>query len=207
MGPDRRPPRGRQRSRLHPGLCVWCGLPDRRRPGAPAGTTARRWRYLTTLPCWRCRLTAQSSIQSRAHLALSAQPLARQLGLSQPGRHHGCLRYGVEPLRWRPRLGPFAVRRRLGARLALDLCGRRYCPKHPGPIISGDPYKRSSTRPNGWSHANSKSGGNTALERVASRGASPEGRSPGADGTSRHAYRPIYTILYNIPIEHGKRAA
>ena len=50
----------------------------------------------------------------RAHLALSAQPLARQLGLSQSGRHHGCLRDGVEPLRWRPRLGPFAVRGPLG---------------------------------------------------------------------------------------------
>ena len=29
MGPDRRPPRGRQGSRLHLGLCVWGGLPGR----------------------------------------------------------------------------------------------------------------------------------------------------------------------------------
>ena len=34
------------------------------------------------------------------------------------GRHHGRLRDGVEPLRRRPRLGPLALRRRLGAGLA-----------------------------------------------------------------------------------------
>src|SRR5580704_15634466 len=36
---------------------------------------------------------------SRADLALSAQPLARQFGVCQPDRHHGCLRDGMEPVR------------------------------------------------------------------------------------------------------------
>jgi hypothetical protein len=50
----------------------------------------------------------------RADLALSAQPLARQLGVSQPGGHHGCLRDGLEPVCRRSRLDPLALRRRLG---------------------------------------------------------------------------------------------
>jgi hypothetical protein len=52
---------------------------------------------------------------SGADLALSAQPLARQLGISQPGGHHGCLRDGVEPVRRRSRLDPLALRGRLGS--------------------------------------------------------------------------------------------
>ena len=36
----------------------------------------------------------------RADLALSAQPLARQFGVSQPGGDHGCLRDGLEPVRY-----------------------------------------------------------------------------------------------------------
>src|SRR4029077_20284445 len=34
----------------------------------------------------------------RAELALSGHPLARQLGVSQPGGHHGSLRDGLEPI-------------------------------------------------------------------------------------------------------------
>src|SRR6202035_4995943 len=52
---------------------------------------------------------------SRADLALSAQPLARQLGISEPRRHHGRLRDGVEPVRHQHRLGPLALRGRLGS--------------------------------------------------------------------------------------------
>src|SRR5437868_9101813 len=52
---------------------------------------------------------------SRAGLALSAQPLARQLGVSQPGGYHGCLRDGVEPVRHRSRLDPLTLRGRLGS--------------------------------------------------------------------------------------------
>ena len=36
----------------------------------------------------------------RADLALSAQPLARQFGVSQSGGDHGCLRDGLEPVRY-----------------------------------------------------------------------------------------------------------
>jgi hypothetical protein len=46
---------------------------------------------------------------------LSTQPLARQLDISQPGGHHGCLRDGVEPVRRRSRLDPLALRGRLGS--------------------------------------------------------------------------------------------
>jgi DDE superfamily endonuclease len=67
-------------------------------------------------------------LNPRAHPALSAQPLARQLGLLQSGRHHRRLRDRVEPLRRRPRLGPFAVRRRPGARLAPGLLRALYTP-------------------------------------------------------------------------------
>src|SRR6202011_1457922 len=52
---------------------------------------------------------------SRADLALSARPLARQLGVYQPGGHHGCLRDGLEPVRHQPRPDPLALRGRLGS--------------------------------------------------------------------------------------------
>src|SRR6202011_2153819 len=52
---------------------------------------------------------------SRADLALSAQPLARQLGILEPRRHHGRLRDGVAPVRHQHRLGPLALRGRLGS--------------------------------------------------------------------------------------------
>src|SRR5438067_13746671 len=57
----------------------------------------------------------------RTDLALSAQPLARQLGVPQPGRHHGCLRDGLEPVRHRPRSGPLALRGRLGCDFARSI--------------------------------------------------------------------------------------
>ena len=62
----------------------------------------------------------------RADLALSAQPLARQLGVSQPGGHHGCLRDGLEPVRRRPRLDPLALRGRLGSGFARSIGGACY---------------------------------------------------------------------------------
>ena len=93
-----------------------------RQPGA--GDT--RQHYLVGVAA--LQPTAQSG---GAHLALSAQPLACLLGLLQPGRHHGRLRDGVEPLRRRPRLGPFAVRRRLGAWLAPGLIRALYTPIRP----------------------------------------------------------------------------
>jgi len=62
----------------------------------------------------------------RAHLALSAQPLARQLGVCQPGGHHGCRRDGVEPVRRQPRPDPLALRGRLGSGFARSIGGALY---------------------------------------------------------------------------------
>jgi hypothetical protein len=62
----------------------------------------------------------------RADLALSAQPLARQLGISQPGRRHGCLRDGLEPVRHQPRPDPLALRGRLGSSIARSIGGTCY---------------------------------------------------------------------------------
>src|SRR5271168_1735945 len=50
----------------------------------------------------------------RADLALSAQSLARQLGIFQPSGHHGGLRDGLEQVCQQPRPGPLALRGRLG---------------------------------------------------------------------------------------------
>ena len=63
---------------------------------------------------------------SRADLALSAQPLARQLDISQPGGHHGCLRDGVEPVRRRSRLDPLALRGRLGSGFVRSIAAACY---------------------------------------------------------------------------------
>jgi len=63
---------------------------------------------------------------SGAGLALSAQPLARQLGISQPGGHHGCLRDGVEPVRRRSRLDPLALRGRLGSGFVRSIAAACY---------------------------------------------------------------------------------
>ena len=60
---------------------------------------------------------------SRAGLALSAQPLARQLGISEPRRHHGRLRDGLEPICYQHRLGPLALRGRLGSEFACSIGG------------------------------------------------------------------------------------
>ena len=62
----------------------------------------------------------------RAGLALSAQPLARQLGISEPGGHHGCLRDGVEPVRRRSRLDPLALRGRLGSGFVRSIAAACY---------------------------------------------------------------------------------
>src|SRR5258705_13646477 len=62
----------------------------------------------------------------RADLALSAQPLARQLGVYQPDRHHGCLRDGLEPVRHQPRPDPLALRGRLGSSFARFMGGTNY---------------------------------------------------------------------------------
>ena len=51
----------------------------------------------------------------RADLALSTQPLARQLGVSQPGGYYGCQRDGLEQVCQQPPSGPLALRRRLGS--------------------------------------------------------------------------------------------
>src|SRR3954469_18961319 len=71
----------------------------------PVGTTAMDWW------CQQYQFVSAAALQpgtqySGAGLALSAQPLARQLGISQPGRHHGGLRDGMEPVRRRSRLDP-----------------------------------------------------------------------------------------------------
>jgi hypothetical protein len=63
---------------------------------------------------------------SGAGLALSAQPLARQLGISQPGGHHGCLPDGVEPVRRRSRLDPLALRGRLGSGFVRSIAAACY---------------------------------------------------------------------------------
>src|ERR1700745_2946182 len=62
----------------------------------------------------------------RADLALSAQPLARQLGVYQPGGHHGCLRDGLEPVSHQPRPDPLALRGRLGSSVACFISGTYY---------------------------------------------------------------------------------
>ena len=62
----------------------------------------------------------------------------------QPGRHHGCLRDGLEPVRHRPRPNPLALRRRLGSGLARSIRGtwvwELRSKAHSCPEISGDPY-------------------------------------------------------------------
>ena len=108
---------------------------DRRRLARQPGAGDPRQHYFVGVAALQPR--AQSG---RAHLALSAQPLAGQLGLSQSRRYHGRLRDGVEPLRRRPRLDLLAVRRRLGARLAPLLIRRSIIQKPARPTISGDPY-------------------------------------------------------------------
>jgi hypothetical protein len=85
----------------------------------------------------------QQAQSGRADLALSAQPLARQYGVYQPGRHHGCLRDGLEPVRHQPRPDPLALRGRLGSGFARSIAGTYYVAEiEPtlDPEISGDPY-------------------------------------------------------------------
>src|SRR5262249_9104229 len=83
----------------------------------------------------------------RAHLALSAQPLAGQLGVSQPGGHHGCLRDGVEPVCQQPQSGPVALRGRLGSCFARSVVGSWYPDLSPikATLVSGN-FRRSVIR-------------------------------------------------------------
>jgi hypothetical protein len=70
------------------------------------------------IPRWHSAsgVALQPGVQpGRADLALSAQPLARQLGVYQPGGHHGRLRDGLEPVCRRSRLDPLALSGRLGS--------------------------------------------------------------------------------------------
>jgi hypothetical protein len=52
--------------------------------------------------------------ESRQRTPKRRRRLARQLGVCQPGGHHGCLRDGVEPVCQQPPSGPLALRGRLG---------------------------------------------------------------------------------------------
>src|SRR3954453_14013091 len=80
-----------------------------------------------------------------ADLALSAQPLARQLGVSQPRPHHRCLRDSLEPVCQQPRPSPLALRGRLGSGFARSVGVPAIEPRtkiegHSCPEIFGDRY-------------------------------------------------------------------
>src|SRR5271154_3221588 len=96
---------GLRRGRLCPcrGDPRWCGLAPQ-----PRTRSARQYHFVGAA-------AVQPGAQSgRADLALSAQSLARQLGVCQPGGHHRGLRDGLEPVCQQPRPGPLALRGRLG---------------------------------------------------------------------------------------------
>src|SRR6266404_8492795 len=73
-------------------------------------------RRLTTDPC--NKVTPRPTT-----MTMSAQSLARQLGVYQPDGHHGCLRDGLEPVRHQPRPDPLALRGRLGSSFARSVAG------------------------------------------------------------------------------------
>ncbi len=80
---------------------------------------------------WQYHLVGAAALQpgaqsGRANLALSAQPLARQLDISQSGGYHGCLRDGLEPVRHRSPPDPLTLRGRLGAGFVCSVGGVRY---------------------------------------------------------------------------------
>ena len=109
------------------------------------GTAAKGWWCRTISSCWSSAV--QPGAQSgRADLALSAQSLARQLGVCQPGGHHGRLRDGLEPVCQQPRPGPLALRGRLGSGFARSIAGayyRAFVKANLCPEIFGDPYNPS----------------------------------------------------------------
>src|SRR5438105_3457527 len=87
----------------------------------------------------------------RADLALSAQPLARQLGVSQPRPHHRCLRDSLEPVCQQPRPSPLVLRRRLGSGFARSVGVPAIEPRteiegHSCPEIFGDRYYIEAAR-------------------------------------------------------------
>src|ERR1700726_1091056 len=103
----------------------------------PAGTAVKGSWCPAISPYWNCRLTARSSTQS-SDLALSAQPLARQFGVCQPDRHHGCLRDGMEPVRHQPRPDPLALCGQLGSRSATSIAGTARGPPIEATLVSGN---------------------------------------------------------------------
>ena len=90
----------------------------------------------SALPGRLIRVPLQPGAQSgRADLALSAQSLASQHGVYQPGGHHGCLRDGLEPVRHQPPPDPLALCGRLGSAFVRSIggsCSRPPRPKQPG---------------------------------------------------------------------------
>src|SRR6266404_8855667 len=76
-------------------------------------------RRLTTDPC--NKVTPRPTT-----MTMSAQSLARQLGVYQPDGHHGCLRDGLEPVRHQPRPDPLALRGRLGSSFARPIADTGY---------------------------------------------------------------------------------
>src|SRR5580692_7376285 len=71
-----------------------------------------------------------------------AQPLARQLGVYQPGGHHGRLRDGLEPVRHQPRSDPLALRGRLGSGFSRSL-NATYCGPEIEPTLVSKNLRRS----------------------------------------------------------------
>src|SRR5438045_1249403 len=109
------PDRDQQPSRHR---CPRGGDPRRRQLAPQPRARGARQYHLIAVAALQPR--AQSG---RADLALSAQSLARQLGISRPGTHHGRLRNRLAAVRRRPRLDPLALRGRLGSHFALAVGG------------------------------------------------------------------------------------
>src|SRR5580693_818767 len=67
---------------------------------------------------------------------------SRQLGVYQPGGHHGCLRDGLEPVRHQPRSDPLALRGRLGSGFSRSL-DATYCGPEIEPTLVSKNLRRS----------------------------------------------------------------
>jgi hypothetical protein len=76
------------------------------------------------------------------HIRGARWPLARQLGVYQPGGHYGCLRDRLEPVRYQPRSDPLALRGRLGSGFSRSL-DATYCGPEIEPTLVSKNLRRS----------------------------------------------------------------
>ena len=114
-----------------------------------------RLRNAATFTCSRAAAVQPGAQSGRADLALSAQPLARQLGVSQLGGYYGCQREGLEPVCQQPWPGPLASAQSPGLPLRplcrdacyrTVVCDRKYTqvPKFPEIRISGPDTRQAA---------------------------------------------------------------